>query len=309
MHILVTGASGFVGGNIIQSLKDYKITAVGRSPIKSVHRNLCMNLDGATDYSEVLSGVDCVVHCAARIKNNGVKRCDELDRFRQDNVDVTTNLAQQAAKAGVKRFIFLSSAKVNGEVTPNGVKFLTSDRAAPQDCYGQTKYEAECALKKIGEETDLDVVIIRPPLVYGYGVKGNMKTLVSLVSKGVPLPLGRADSPRSLVYIENLVSLVRVVIENPKAAGGTFFVSDDHDISTSDMVSLIALTMERNPRLLPVHPRLMRLILNLLVGVRITSRLFDSLRLDINQTKDVLGWEPQVSVEVGFERMIKGSRI
>ncbi|GGI54442.1 hypothetical protein GCM10011430_16160 [Oxalicibacterium solurbis] len=221
---------------------------------------------------------------------------DPLAVFRTVNVDATKDLARQAARHGVHRFVFVSSIKVNGEMTQYA-SFKASDVPAPLDAYGQSKLEAELALQQISRETGLEVVIVRPPLVYGPGVGANFLRLMQLVQKGIPLPLGAIHNLRSLVALDNLVDLLIVCAENLAAAGRTFLVSDDHDVSTPELVRMLATAMGRRARLVPVPVGCLAAGAALLGKSAAADRLLGSLQVDIRETRSVLGWEPVVSTE------------
>jgi len=257
-----------------------------------------------TDWSSALEGVDAVVHLAARVHVMDEEAEDPLAEFRRVNVAGTDNLARQAAEAGVKRLVFLSSIKVNGEVTQPGNPFTVEDAPAPQDPYAVSKFEAEEALRRVEKETGLEVVIIRPPLVYGPEVKGNFLRLIQLVQKGYPLPLGRVNNKRSLVALDNLVDLILTCLDHPGAAGQTFLVSDGEDLSTPELVRKIARAMGKKPRLVPVPLVMLRLAGRITGKSAEVERLVGSLQVDIGHTCETLGWQAVVSVDeaVSFKK-------
>jgi nucleoside-diphosphate-sugar epimerase len=228
-----------------------------------------------------------------------------LDAYREVNVEGTRRLAEQAAAAGVRRFVFLSSVKVNGEETTSHSPFRADDPPAPKDAYGQSKWEAEEALVEIAERTGMEVVIIRPPLVYGPGVKGNFASMMKWVAKGVPLPLGAIDNRRSLVALDNLVDLITVCIDHPAAANQVFLAGDGEDLSTTELLRRVGKAMGRPARLLPVPTGLLRLGAAMLGKGDMARRLLGSLQVDISRTRDVLGWEPPVSVDEGLRRAVE----
>ncbi|MGL4748058.1 MAG: NAD-dependent epimerase/dehydratase family protein, partial [Shewanella sp.] len=240
--VLLTGATGFVGSTLLARLKKQSeiqvvVTTRKDTPETDVNTIFVGDVDGATDFSVALRDTDTVIHCAARAHIMSDDVPDALSEYRRVNVAGTLNLAQQAVKYGVKRFIFISSIKVNGESTTSKPKFTAFDIPAPLDAYGQSKMEAEQALFELSRETSMEVVIIRPTLVYGPAVKANFASLFGIVLKGIPLPFACiCNNKRSLVSVTNLVDLIVTCIEHPKAANQTFLVSDDHDVSTSEMV-------------------------------------------------------------------------
>lgn len=227
---------------------------------------------------------------------------DPLTEFRRVNVEGTLNLARQAAAAGVQRFIFISSIKVNGEETAPGDAFTASDVPAPQDPYGLSKFEAEEGLRSLAQQTGMEVVIIRPPLVYGPSVKGNFASMIKLVQKGLPLPLGAIHNKRSLVGIDNLVDLIIRCIDHPAAANQTFLASDGVDLSTTELLRSVVKAMGKPSRLVPVPASLLQTGAGLLGKKAMAQRLLGSLQVDISKTREVLGWEPPYTVEEGLRR-------
>ena len=308
MHVLVTGASGFIGRHLVRSIRNHRVTAIGRTHVDEVDRFISVDVDSDTDYTGLLDGVDCIVHCAALIGCPGVDSSMQLKRFREFNVLATLNLARQAALSGVNRFVFLSSIKVNGERSLKDLIISSESAAAPEDAYAQSKYEAEQGLMKLSNEVGIEVVVVRAPLVYGFGVKGNMARLISLVEKNLPLPFARVNNKRSLVCVENLVSFLRVTLDHPSAAQQIFTVSDGKDLSTPDLLRMIAWGMNKKLIMLPLPLMVVRPALCLFGGKGLESRLCDSLQVDITKNSDLLGWSPVLSVEEGFSRMIRGKQ-
>lgn len=306
LKILVTGYSGFVGNELALQLQgSYKLNLLGRksSNLGCVYTH---NLDSISSYANALVNVDVVVHCAARVHIMDDAASDPLNEFRAVNTQGTLNLAEQAAQSGVKRFIFLSSIKVNGESTSGKAPFTASDKAAPQDPYGISKSEAEQQLLELGKQTGMEIVIIRPPLVYGEGVKANFASLMRFVDKGLPLPFRAIKSnKRSLVSVYNLVDLIKECIEHPKAANQVFLASDDHDLSTAEMVALMANVQGKRNVAIPVPIWCFKLAGKLLNKADVIDRLTGSLQLDISHTKSTLGWTPPYSVEHGFKLAVK----
>jgi nucleoside-diphosphate-sugar epimerase len=233
---------------------------------------------------------------------NEVER-DSLAEFRRVNVDGTLHLARQAAQAGVRRFVFLSSIKVNGDETHSGHPFAADDKAVPNDPYGLSKYEAEQGLRALSDETGLEVIIIRPPLVYGPGVKANFLTMMKFVRRGIPLPLGEiTENRRSFVFLDNLVNLIVTCIDHPSAANKTFLVSDGEDLSTALLLRRMANALNRPSRLFPVPTGLLILSAKILGRPEIARRLCGSLQVDMTKTRELLNWSPPVSVDEGLRR-------
>lgn len=300
--ILLTGATGFVGNAILGQLPSDKVVVLGRSKPKG---NLCKefhfgNINESDSYEEALSSVDVVIHSAARAHVMDESSNDPLQAYREVNAHGTLNLANQCAEAGVKRFIFISTIKVNGESTKRGEPFRYNDVACPQDDYARSKAEAEAGLKKISQSTGMEIVIIRPPLVYGPEVKANFASLIELASKNLPLPLGSIYNKRSMVALGNLVDLILLCVEHTNAANQVFLVSDGDDLSTSQLLFKITESFGLKPRLLPFPTSILNFILIALGKRNIASRLTGSLEVDIAYTRETLGWTPPLSVEEGL---------
>lgn len=315
--LAVTGVSGFLGRALCKALlnKGLRVNGISRSPIISdselpsgVQYLAIGGIGAQTDWSVVLSDVHCVIHCAARTHVMNETKADSLASYRSVNLDGTLNLARQAAAAGVKRFIFISSIKVNGEQTLLRKSFTADDAPAPEDAYGISKWEAEQGLQKLSSETGMEVVIIRPPLVYGPGVKGNFASMISVVRKGIPLPFGAISNKRSLVGIDNLIDLIVTCIDHPDAANEIFLASDGRDLSTTELLQGLARSMDRSSRLIPIPGSILSLFA-LLIGKRVVAqRLLGSLQVDISKNREILGWEPSVSVEVGLRRCFESQK-
>jgi nucleoside-diphosphate-sugar epimerase len=259
-------------------------------------------IDGNTDWQEVLTGCEVVVHLAARVHVISDAATHQLEEFRQVNVQGTLNLARQAAAAGVRRFLFVSSIKVNGEATQLGHPFTADDVPAPLDAYGFSKMEAEQGLCEISVQTGMDVVVIRPPLVYGPGVKANFAALIHAVHRGLPLPLGAVHNQRSFVSLDNLVDFIVTCITHPQAANQTFLVSDGQDLSTTELVRGMAQAAGVRARLLPVPVWALQAGASLLGKGDVVQRLCGNLQVDISKVRNLLGWVPPVSVEEGLRR-------
>lgn len=267
------------------------------------------DLSSKNDWTFALRDVGQVVHLAARVHVMNDESTDPLAEFRGVNVEGTVNLARQAAAAGVSRFVFLSSIKVNGECTELGRPFTADDVPAPKDSYGVSKHEAEQLLRQIAAETGMEVVIIRSPLVYGLGVKANFKSMMRWLARGLPLPLAAVtDNRRSLVALDNLVDLILTCLYHPAAANQTFLVSDGEDLSTAQLLKRMGAAMGYPARLFYLPPALMKLGANVLNKPGIYQRLCGSLQLDIAKTRHLLDWTPPVSVDEGLRRAAEGFR-
>lgn len=308
MIVLVTGASGFVGRAVAARLHDegMRVRATSRTPAASlpaaVEQVRIGDLSAHTDWRDALQGVEVVVHAAARVHVMQDTATDPLAEFRRVNVAGTAHLAREAARAGTRRFVFLSSIKVNGEGTSGARPYRADDPPAPVDPYGISKREAEDELRRIARETGLEVVIIRPVLVYGPGVKGNFLSLLRCVHRRLPLPFGAVDNRRSLVALDNLVDLVVTAIRHPNAPNRVFLVSDGVDLSTSELLRRTARALGTRARLLAVPPGLLELGARLVGKRNLANRLFGSLQVDIAPTREVLGWEPPLSVDAALAR-------
>jgi nucleoside-diphosphate-sugar epimerase len=302
--VLLTGASGFLGQALVRQLiaDGCTVTAVSRSQAATSAPGW-IGLAQYEDAHTLLPGHSCVVHLAARVHVMHDTSADPLTEFRAANVDVTLNLARQAAAAGVQRFVFISSVKVNGESTAPARPFSEVDPANPQDAYGQSKCEAEQGLRQISADTGLEVVIIRPPLVYGPGVKANFSMLMRAVQRGCPLPLGAITyNRRSLVGLDNLVDLIVACITHPAAANQTFLAGDGQDLSTADLVRGLARAAGVPARLIPVPVWALQAVAILLGKKDAAQRLCGSLQVDISKAQALLGWVPPVSVDEGLRR-------
>ena len=302
--ILLTGATGFVGQNLAQALikKNAALICSVRKPTHIIGADcrLVDDLSPSTDWRHCLDGVATVIHCAARVHVMQEKANDPLQLFRQINVAGTLQLAKQAATAGVKQFIFLSSVKVNGEKTEIGSAFTEDCESQAIDPYGISKFEAEQALFELGRNTGMAITVIRPPLIYGPGVGANFLSMLGWVQRGIPLPLGTLQNKRSFVFIDNLVSLILCCIQNPRASNQVFLVSDGHDMSTTQLLKKSAASFGVSSRLLPCPAWLLILMATLLGKKAVADRLCESLQIDISKTSRILEWTPPYTVEQGL---------
>ena len=301
MLIAVTGASGFVGRHLCSHL-----SREGHQP-RVIQRRFAHGtfqipgIDSSTDWFDAFSDVDVVIHCASRVHVLDDQVADPLAAYRAVNVAGTQRLAIQAAELGVKRLIFLSSIKVNGEGTSAGQSFNCLSPAAPLDPYGISKLEAEQALHQVSTQTGLEVVVVRPPLVYGPSVRVNFLRLLRLVQRQIPLPLGAVHNQRSLIYVGNLVSFLTACALQPAAAGRTFLIADAEPLSTPELVQQLALALKTKPRLLPVPPSLLSLLGRLSGKQAEFSRLTGSLLIDPSEAFQMLNWQPPFSTAEGLQ--------
>lgn len=300
-NILLTGATGFVGQQILRQLPPQTRVFGRTKPARDCHF-FAGELSANTDYRAALSGVDVVIHCAARAHVMNETATNAAELYQDINTHATLALAEQAAACGVKRFIFISTIKVNGEATATGHMFRANDARQPQDHYGESKAKAEIGLLDIAQRTGLEVVIIRPPLVYGPGVKANFAAMLKLAKKNLPLPLGAIHNKRSLVAVDNLVDLVLCCVDHPNAANQVFLVSDDHDVSTTELLQMMTRAYGKTPMLMPIPTAWLRWFASMAGKQAVIDRLCGNLQVDITFTKQTLGWRPPVSLQQGIEQ-------
>jgi len=306
VRMLITGATGFIGTALVDRvLREgiWRVRAAVRRDASTlpagVERAHC-EVGPSTEWGPALSDVQIVIHLAARVHVMRERTTDALEQFRSVNAAGTLNLARQAAAAGVRRFVYVSSIKVHGEA---GL-YRETDAAAPQDAYAMSKHEAEVGLREIGATAPMEFVIIRPPLVYGPGVRANFAVLMRAIARGMPLPLGAVENRRSLVGRDNLVDFILTCAMHPAAGNDTFLVSDGEDLSTPDLIRRLARAMGRPARLLPVPPALLRSAATLLGRRDVAERLLGSLQVDITKARRQLGWTPPVSVDDALRQAV-----
>jgi nucleoside-diphosphate-sugar epimerase len=309
--ILVTGASGFLG-------RAFALHATARGlALRAAVRHLDQvsdqhvetvampKIDAETDWSEALQGITAVVHCAARAHVTRETSPDPLAEFRRVNVAGTIALARQAARGGVRRFIFISSIGVNGAETFSNA-FTADDIAAPDTDYALSKYEAETELWRLSKHTGLEIVIIRPPLIYGPRAKGNLQSMIRWINYGIPLPFGAIHNKRSLIAIDNLLDLMFLCLDHPLAANQIFLASDGTDISTTELLRGIAAAFGRRVVLFPIAPGVLRMISGAAGRQDIAQKLISSLQIDDSKTRERLGWSPPVKLYEGLRRIATG---
>jgi UDP-glucose 4-epimerase len=302
LNVLVTGATGFIGSALVDHLskRGHRVRAAVRGRAANLQAaagiSIVGDLSPTTDWSVSLEGMDVVVHCAARVHVMKESAADSLEAFRRTNVASTLHLTRQAVAAGVKRFVFISSIGVNGAET-HGRPYTVADPARPHSPYAVSKHEAELELQALAASSGLEVVIIRPPLVFGPNAPGNFKRLMQALHQGIPMPFGAIDNRRSLVALENLVDLIETCVHHPAAAQQTFLVSDGEDVSTTALLQRVAAALGRPARLLPVPAGLLRGVAKALGKAEFAQRLCGSLQVDIAHTQARLGWQPVVTLD------------
>ena len=317
VKVCITGANGFIGKSLCRALVKSDITIKGF--VRSINESMKYkdieyvpvgDISSKINWLDKLNGYECIIHCAGR--SHVMNDRDETDLYKRVNFEATKELAEQAAKAGVSRFIFLSSIKVNGESESKNDKnlintkiFTSFDLPNPQDLYSISKFQAEKALWEVSAKTGLQIVILRIPLVYGKGVKGNLSRLIKLVNSGIPLPFSLLNNQRSLIGIDNLVDILIRCIDHKDATGKTLMVSDDEDISTPNLLRLIGSAMGRPVRLFPIPISVLKIFSRIFRRELEMNRLIGSLQIDIDYTKKILNCKPLISLEEGIKRMVQ----
>lgn len=308
--VIVTGAKGFVGKELVNYLNTtgkYNVISMVRNnkkdnllPEKTVFFDLNLNIDHIKDFE----GASILIHTAARVHIMKETDPNPLKIFRQLNVEATLELAQQAEKAGIKRFIFLSSIKVNGETNKNNKLFSDKDEPNPEDSYAISKKEAEEALLNFSKTSKMDVVIIRPPLIYGPGVKGNFLTLIKIFSKRIPIPFLKINNRRQFVGISNLISLIHMCMENEKASNQIFLAGDKEALSTTQWVQKIGDLLKNPPVLTPISDKIVVKFFQWMGCNSLAERLFKSLEIDLTKNEKILGWKPEFDIDYELKRTI-----
>lgn len=309
--VLLTGYSGFIGGHLLKKLMpSYSVSLLGRKqPLEKQLDYYQSEINEPSNFSQALANINTVIHCAARAHIMTDAAENPLSEFRKVNTQGTLNLAKQAVEAGVKRFIYISTIKVNGEATAKGSAFKADDNVQPLDPYGKSKAEAEEQLFALGKCSEMEIVIIRPPLVYGEGVKANFASLMNIVAKGFPLPFrALKHNRRSMISVYNLVDLIITCIKHPHAANQVFLASDDNDLSTAGIIALMAKVQAKKNLAFSIPVLLLNLIGKLLNKKDVVNRLIGSLQVDIEHTKKTLNWKPPYSIEHGFKLSVNNKQ-
>lgn len=307
LRILVSGASGFVGRAVCKEAKLRKLdvmaaTRTDNQELGDIETFVVGNIDASTAWTAALQGVDVIIHLAARAHVMKETSLDPLEEFRKVNVLGTENLARQAAECGVRRMVFVSSIGVNGMQSIAGTPFTEKDSPKPHNAYAQSKLEAEHILNKISEETGLEVVILRPPLVYGDAAKGNLAWLVRILQSGLPLPFGSIQNQRSLIFLGNLVDALLLCAQHPAAAGQLFLVRDGQDVSTPELIRAIASSLGISPRLFPFPSMILRAAATLAGRKAVLSKLSGTLQINDDKIRKVLAWTPPDTLQSGMSK-------
>lgn len=303
LNVLVTGSSGFIGNALVLALRErgYNVKVTLRdinqkSNLKSKNVFYC-NINSKTDWSKILIDIDYVIHCAGQSASISFNKKKNYQNYKEVNIDGTKNLAYQSAKFGVKRFIFLSTAKII--LLPKDNNEIQKD-----NLYEFSKLEGENELKKISKSTNLEITIIRPPIVYGKGVKGNLNRLIKLIEMSIPFPFGLVKNKRSFIGLDNLLDFIIKSINHPKAAGQTFYVSDGNDLSTVELINQISLAMNKPVKILSFNPFLIKIFGTLIGRSNDIDRLINSFQVDISLSKKLLNWTPPYTVSYGIKKMV-----
>ena len=309
MKILITGATGFIGTQLSETLANsghhVRATARSAAPNSPITREMVTcDLESADNLDHLTTGCDAIVHLAGRAHVMSDNPATSESLYLSANVDVTKNLAQSASRTGVKRMILMSSIKVNGESTTIDTPFTSQDTPNPQDPYGRSKTQSEQALWDIATTSELEGVVIRPPLVYGPGVRANFASLIGIVNRGMPLPLGSIHNKRSFVAIDNLIDCIETTLQTPNAGGQTFLVSDGQDLSTPELIRAIASSLHKSPMLIPIPTALLKLAATTAGKRSAYDRLCGSLTVDIALTKQKLSWTPPFTVQDSLQRTV-----
>ena len=309
MKILVTGANGFIGtqlsGTLANSGHQVRNTARSIAPNNPITSEMITcDLESADNLDHLTTGCDAIVHLAGRAHVMSDDPATSESLYLSANVDVTRRLAQSAARTGVKRMILMSSVKVNGESTTIDSPFTSQDTPNPQDPYGRSKTQAEQTLWDVASTSGLEGVVIRPPLVYGPGVRANFASLIGIVDRGIPLPLGSIQNKRSFVSVDNLIDCIETTLQTPNAGGQTFLVSDGQDLSTPELIRAIASSLHKSPMLIPIPTALLKLAATTAGKRNAYDRLCGSLTVDIALTKQKLSWTPPFTVQDSLQRTV-----
>ena len=309
MKILVTGANGFIGTQLSKTLANsgHEVRITARSiaqNISTTRELITCDLESADNLDHLTTGCDAIVHLAGRAHVMSDDPATSESLYLSANVDVTKKLAQSASRTGVKRMILMSSVKVNGESTTIDNPFTSQDTPNPQDPYGRSKTQAEQALWDVTSTSELEGIVIRPPLVYGPGVRANFASLIGIVNRGIPLPLGSIHNKRSFVSIDNLIDCIATALQSSNAAGQTFLVSDGNDLSTPELIRSIASALHKSPMLIPFPPALLKLAATTAGKRGAYDRLCGSLTVDIALTKQNLSWTPPFTVQDSLQRTV-----
>jgi len=316
LKILVTGSSGFIGSALFNSLheKGHEVKGTFKSSKRLSNKNsenffFNVDINKNTDWSKILVNVDFIIHCAGQNSDVSFFKKNNLNSYQNINVEGTKNLAYQAAEAGVKRIVFLSSTKVFGDKSKDLSLLTKNSKTFTKDPYGISKLEAEKELMKISKKTGIEVTIIRFPIVYGKGVGGNFEKLMKWISFGFPIPFGLIKNKRSFIGLDNLLDLIITSINHPKAAGEILLASDDHDLSTVELLLKISSAMNRNIKIFSVNIYLIKFFGYLVGKSKVISSLVNSLQIDITHTKKLLNWKPRFNVDEGIKKMVDGFKV